>query len=589
MPSALETAIARHRAELVAADDVATKALVDAYAPARKRLDRRIAALLTAQAEAIAEGGNLSPTDVLRLDRSRELLAQVDAEMARLASVVAQEATAQQEAVIGLADRHALVEATLSAATQADAVAIATTWNRVNTGAVERLVGRMSNGSPLSALLTDLGGTSAGTMRDVLRDGVARGLNADALGRELARVADVGLAKAQQISRDAILGSYRDATLDRFRANSDIVTEWQWLASHGPRVCLACLSLSGDRFPLTTTFQASHSRCRCRSIAVGPNIQPNVETGQQWLDRQPAKTRREMFPPGARDAYDAGDLTLADFKQREEDTTWGPSYRQASITQAKANAKARRGVVAKPATVVAPSKPVADAFVLPPPPQGLQVTAMQMRGDVDVRAVAEDGLSLVGSVHADGVLPSIKVDADFDQFSRRAGRFMYASNDPTDVHLRLNSLKQFGPSSKETFIHEVGHFLDHSGIGEPGVFASADLPAMGGWRDAVRNSGAVKDLEDTLRRPTKRVTRPDGRDVDLPVDAKYVAYLLNSSEVWARSYSQYIAVRTGDPALMRVLREAQASDVYPTTWTDEEFEPIGKAIDELFRALGWTT
>ncbi|MCV5648931.1 hypothetical protein OFN55_40020, partial [Escherichia coli] len=73
-------------------------------------------------------------------------------------------------------------------------------------------------------------------------------------------------------------------------------------------------------------------------------------------------------------------------------------------------------------------------------------------------------------------------------------------------------------------------------------------------------------------------------------DLEYANYLLDPSELWARSYAQYIARKSGDPAMREELAEmlrARAGLNLYALWEDEEFAPIMKEMDDLFRSLGW--
>lgn len=67
--------------------------------------------------------------------------------------------------------------------------------------------------------------------------------------------------------------------------------------------------------------------------------------------------------------------------------------------------------------------------------------------------------------------------------------------------------------------------------------------------------------------------------------------LLGLEEVWARSYAQYIVSQSGAPELQLELDAARAPVpgrvYYPLQWADDDFQPIGQAIDTLFRRLGW--
>lgn len=336
MPTPLELALARHREALVARDDQAVAVMVEAYVPARARLERRVAALLKE-----LEAGELTPTEALRLDRAQALLQQIEEEATRLAVVTARATQAAQQDVVQLATVHTLLEASLATGALAAAQEVAATWNRLNPDAVSALVGRLSDGSPLNDLLRTFGDDAALRMLQTLLEGIATGLNTDALGRRLVGVADLSLAKAQQISRDAVLGSYREAAQQSYRANRDILIGHRIICDKRPRTCLSCLARDGVLLGVDEKLE-EHSRGRCRTFPVlrGANVQ--IETGDVWLYRQPAKVQQDMVPAGMWNEWRRGDVVLADFAVRREDPRWGGSWTVGSAGEVRDNARRRR-------------------------------------------------------------------------------------------------------------------------------------------------------------------------------------------------------------------------------------------------------
>jgi len=63
-------------------------------------------------------------------------------------------------------------------------------------------------------------------------------------------------------------------------------------------------------------------------------------------------------------------------------------------------------------------------------------------------------------------------------------------------------------------------------------------------------------------------------------------YYLSPEELWARSYAQYIAKKSGNKAMLAELAKLQ-DDPIPSQWSDDDFIEIEKAIDELFKERGW--
>jgi hypothetical protein len=131
-----------------------------------------------------------------------------------------------------------------------------------------------------------------------------------------------------------------------------------------------------------------------------------------------------------------------------------------------------------------------------------------------------------------------------------------------------------------SFVHEVGHFLEQTAI--PGHrWGERDWGFdrhIGGFVEAVMRTRAVSALR----------TRHDAQqDVG---SKRYLAYLLSQKELWARSYAQYVATRSGYPVLLAQL-ENQRSPASPSPiefqWQDNDFDPVARAIDALFRSIGW--
>lgn len=74
------------------------------------------------------------------------------------------------------------------------------------------------------------------------------------------------------------------------------------------------------------------------------------------------------------------------------------------------------------------------------------------------------------------------------------------------------------------------------------------------------------------------------------VNAARVGYYLDVSELWARSYTQWVAMRSGDSTLLDALNKILKS-VDPLTaathWHGAHFTVVGQEIDAIFRTRGW--
>lgn len=194
-----------------------------------------------------------------------------------------------------------------------------------------------------------------------------------------------------------------------------------------------------------------------------------------------------------------------------------------------------------------------------------------------------DALAAIDAVHGDGLLPAVPVT--IVSTTRRWGTFRYDLTDGGPPGIEVHR----GDAHKRlTLAHEVGHLLDYAAIGEPNRFGTeARATLFADWRRAVLASAALQELLWLRAQPIG--TRPPGTAGPGSGD-RYIRYLTTDVELWARSYAQYIARRSGNAAMLHELGAVRrrVSGLYlPEQWDDDDFEPIAAAIDELLTQLGW--
>lgn len=223
----------------------------------------------------------------------------------------------------------------------------------------------------------------------------------------------------------------------------------------------------------------------------------------------------------------------------------------------------------KPAVV----RPVGDALEVEPGKSGQPL---------------RDAVAAIDRVHQDGVLPVIPVTPvthsplidRHGQFSKIAGQ----------ISIEVNPASQ---SAALTVVHEVGHFLDYSGLGNPGEWASEMPGAMDRWRAAISESRGIQRLRPLLEAGADRTieTLTDGTVVEYRVKQGYLRYMLRPRELWARSYAQFIAVESADLTLLHQLDDLRSRPLnrfyYGEQWGNEDFLPILASIEAIFCDLGW--
>ena len=173
-------------------------------------------------------------------------------------------------------------------------------------------------------------------MRRRLVQGVAAGRNP----RDTARlmVADVqndfdgGLARAQVIARTETIDAYRAGAKAHHEANADVLAGWVWLANLSARTCSSCVAMHGTEHELDEPGPLDHQQGRCsRMPRVKPELvsgapKPVIESGPEWLERQPEGVQRSVLGPRRYEAWKAGDYPASRWAVRRESEAWRPSY-----------------------------------------------------------------------------------------------------------------------------------------------------------------------------------------------------------------------------------------------------------------------
>ena len=208
---------------------------------------------------------------------------------------------------------------------------------------------------------------------------------------------------------------------------------------------------------------------------------------------------------------------------------------------------------------------------------GRALTILPGIANDDLREV----VAILDRVHGDGRLPAIPlafVETRTDPSGNSLdGTFAFEVDDHGRILGRAILVRFAAPHRRFVALHEVGHFLDACGL--PGGGESSRYhPLLTPWREAIFASRAFRELIQLVA------------SSDPPTTSRAVK-LLDSVELWSRSYAQFIAIRSGDGSLvaaLNALRRRSPNDVYfPRQWPDDDFVGIEAAIEQLFWSLGW--
>jgi hypothetical protein len=144
-------------------------------------------------------------------------------------------------------------------------------------------------------------------------------------------------------------------------------------------------------------------------------------------------------------------------------------------------------------------------------------------------------VAIVGRIHGDGELPAIPMriaPLGGHSVEPRGRRGELVVDEGTGLPVTI--LVEAGYRHRVfAAIHEIGHFLDLCGTGQSGLFASSSEPMLDEWRRLIVGSRSVRQLLEL------------GRSLPEPSDRRFIAYLLEPIEAWARSYTQYVVRRSG--------------------------------------------
>ena len=72
---------------------------------------------------------------------------------------------------------------------------------------------------------------------------------------------------------------------------------------------------------------------------------------------------------------------------------------------------------------------------------------------------------------------------------------------------------------------------------------------------------------------------------------KYIEYLLDPIELFARGYAQYIPTKISDKKLLDqvkgIIQNGLSESTRLSQWNTQSFEPIQKTFDSIFEEMGW--
>lgn len=289
-------------------------------------LEEAIQALAQEMRDIAAAGEAVTQGMLLRQERYRRLLVQVQREVERYTAYAERLVTAGQREMAGLAldGAHAAIRAS----------GVRGAFDRLPVSAVQNMVGLAGDGSPLFGVLQRRALTPDAVegLTQALIRGTALGWNPRKTALAMKNGLADGLQKALVIARTEQLRVYRHATTEAYRA-SGVVRGFQRLAAKDARTCMACLLSDGEVFGLESELD-DHPGGRCVAVPIiigGPEM--TWQTGAEWFVGLPAEKQRAMMGARHYDAWKGGSFDLAALRRTVHSDVWGDSPRVATLAE----------------------------------------------------------------------------------------------------------------------------------------------------------------------------------------------------------------------------------------------------------------
>ena len=205
----------------------------------------------------------------------------------------------------------------------------------------EKLIGHFADGSPIRGYFEHYGAQVADVIERKLIGAVINSQGARETARQMSRaIGEEALKIANERGFNAIVTArteplrvYRQATIDNYAENPELVDGYIRLASLDQRTCPVCLALSGTWYRLSEPFE-SHAACRCTCV---PSLRDSsvfyAPTGPEWFDEQPEAVQTEILGTGKYELYREGRIQLNDLVRRSTSPTFGPQVRVATLRE----------------------------------------------------------------------------------------------------------------------------------------------------------------------------------------------------------------------------------------------------------------
>lgn len=341
-----EQALARQRARQRREEQARIGRILDAYSMVQQRLDHDLDLLTDQIQQAQDQGVEVRPGWLFAQARYRSLLGDLTERTHDFLQVAAAITREGQKTAVTDAVQDGRELARLALRGPKSVVATVTArWDRLPAPAFEHLIGRAGDGTPLAHLFAEIAPLAPTEVRDALAFGVAAGRHPSVIARDVRKVANITPNRALTIARTEVIRSHREAVTKTWQ-QTGAVAGWVWRSARDTRTCPVCWALDGTEHEISEGMQ-SHPCCRCARIPrmrtwaemglLGlPERQPVTSTGPDVFARLSEADKLAILGRARLNAYNAGQITLADLVQPTHSDRWGPGVRLRALREALA-------------------------------------------------------------------------------------------------------------------------------------------------------------------------------------------------------------------------------------------------------------
>lgn len=162
---------------------------------------------------------------------------------------------------------------------------------------------------------------------------VGLGQNPKTIADWISSAYSMGLTDSMRICRTAQLYSYRNASAETQKANSELLQGGVWCAELDDRCCESCIALHGTVFPVGE-IAADHHGGRC-TILPWLKGEPNPidKSGEDWFKEQPEQTQKDILGDAKWQALQDGKFEFSQLSTVYNDDVYGEMRRAATLKE----------------------------------------------------------------------------------------------------------------------------------------------------------------------------------------------------------------------------------------------------------------